>query len=175
MVRIKKFNKKLVAVYHGLGGDPSPDRISLLELKGYDVIYPHIDYELEWKKDRCRSVFDTQVELAKSVDLIIGFSLGGYMAFELSGALNKNCILINPALDRDRTKLEIKHFDINRGDEYGFIDVYLGEYDTLIDKSITLKYLRSIGVDFKYSIVTGMGHRTPIEYFSEIINKSKIV
>jgi len=175
MIEIKRFNSKSVVVYHGLGGSPSQDRIDCLESMGYKVIYPHIDYELEWKKDRCRSVFDTQVELAKNVDLIIGLSLGGYMAFELSGVLNKNCILINPALDRDRTKLEIKHFDINRGDEYGFIDVYLGEYDTLIDKSITLKYLRSIGVDFKYSIVSGMEHRTPIEYFSEIINKSKIV
>lgn len=174
-MKIRRFNSKSVIIYHGLGGSPSQDRIDCLESLGYDVIYPHIDYELEWKKDECRSIFESQVELAKNVDLMIGLSLGGYMAFELSGILNKNCILINPSLDRDKTKLDIKHFDINRGDEYGFIDVYLGENDVLIDKNITIKYLSSRDIDFKYSIVNGMEHRTPIEYFSEIINKSKII
>jgi len=174
-MKIRRFNSKSVIIYHGLGGSPSQDRIDCLESLGYDVIYPHIDYELEWKKDECRSIFESQVELAKNVDLMIGLSLGGYMAFELSGILNKNCILINPSLDRDKTKLDIKHFDINRGDEYGFIDVYLGENDVLIDKNITIKYLSSRDIDFKYSIVNGMEHRTPIEYFSEIINKSKTI
>ena len=175
MIKIKRFNSKSVIVYHGLGGSPSQDRIDCLESIGYKVIYPHIDYELEWRKDKCRSIFDSQVDLAKNVDLIIGLSLGGYMAFELSGILNKNCILINPALNRDITKLDIKYFDINHGDEYGFMDVYLGENDTLIDKNITLEYLKDRNVDFKYSIVNGMEHRTPIEHFSEIVNKSKIV
>lgn len=175
--KFENFNKgKSIAVFHGLGGDISPDRIALLKSEGYDVIlYDHIDFEMEWDKDKCKSLFQNQLSKVKDIDLIMGFSLGGYLAFELAGYLSKNLILVNPALDRDKTRLNIKYFDIIHKRNFKKIEVFLGENDTLIDKSITIDYLNINNIDFTYKIIGGMEHRTPIEYFTQIINKSKLI
>lgn len=87
-MKIKKFNDKSIAIYHGLGGSPIDDRVEYLKNIGYNnILYPHIDYENEWSKDRCRSLFYDQIDKIKDVDVIIGNSLGGYLAFELAGSI----------------------------------------------------------------------------------------
>ena len=174
-MKIRRFNNKTAVVYHGFGGSPSSDRIEYLESIGYNVIYPHIDYEEEWNKDRCLSLFRDQLNIAKKSDLIIGISLGGYIAFEISGYLSKDIILINPALDRTKTKLNIKKFNIDSKTNYGKIEVFFGENDTVIDSDITINYLNRNSISFDYSIIENMEHRLPFDKFLDIINKSKLI
>jgi predicted esterase YcpF (UPF0227 family) len=175
-MKIRKFNSdRTVVVYHGFGGYPSIDRIKYLEEIGYKVIYPHIDYEMEWNKDMCSSLFKKQLIINKKSDLIIGISLGGYTAFELSGYLSKNIILINPAIDREKTKLDIRKFNIDSMSNYGKIEVFFGENDTVIDNSITIDFLNRRSVRFDYSIIKNMEHRVPIDKFIDIIKRSKLI
>jgi predicted esterase YcpF (UPF0227 family) len=188
-MKIRKLNNnKTVVVYHGFGGSPSSipkakpnmffratDRVEYLDSIGYNVIYPHIDYEMEWSKDRCLSLFKKQLIITKNSDIIIGISLGGYIAFELSGYLSKDVILINPAIDRTKTKLNIKEFDIDRISNYGKIEVFFGENDNVIENSITIDYLNRKSINFDYSIIKNMEHRVPIDKFKDIINKSKLL
>jgi hypothetical protein len=177
---IKRFDEiekgKSIAVYHGLGGQPAPDRIEYLKSIGFtEVYYPYIDFEEEWLKDKCKSIFQRELRNLRGIDLIMGFSLGGYLAFELGGQLSTNLILINPALDRGRTKLDIKSFDIDSKRNFGKIEVFLGSDDTLIDKNTTLDFLKKERINSEITIIEGMEHRTPMNYFREIINKSKLI
>ena len=177
---IKKFEDfedgKSIAIYHGLNGEPSPERSKLLESVGYnDIYYPHIDFDAEWEKDKGKSLFERELSLLRGIDLIMGFSLGGYLAFELAGHLSTNLILINPALDRSKTKLDIKHFDITTKRQFGKIETFLGANDYLVDKSITLNYLKENNIKSDITIIEGMEHRTPMNYFVEILNKSNLI
>ena len=177
---IKKFYEmesgKSIAVYHGLNGEPNPERIAYLKSVGYnEIYYPFIDFESEWEKDMGKSLFERELGLLRGIDLIVGFSLGGYLAFELAGHLSTNLILVNPSLDRSKTKLEIKSFDIPVKREFSKVEVFLGSDDILIDKNVTLNFLKSQNIKSDITIVDGMEHRTPINYFREIINKSKLI
>ena len=85
-------NRKVI-IYHGLGSQPSPTRNSLLTRKGFDVHADQFDYNSEWNLDMGKSLFERELSNAKSCDLIIGISFGGYLAYHLSKALGKNLIL----------------------------------------------------------------------------------
>jgi hypothetical protein len=176
---IKKFDQmpnKRVAVYHGLGGGPNPERISYLKSLGYrNIYYPFIDFEDEWDYDKGKSLFYSEVNALKNVDIIIGFSLGGYLAFELAGYLSKDLILVNPAIDRSKTKLAIKSFDIEPKRNFKKVEVFLGTADALIDKNIPINYLKELNIKADISMVEGMEHGTPINYFMDIVNKSKLL
>lgn len=167
-------SSKSVAVYHGYKGDPNPLRIDYLKSLGYeDIYYPHIDYDREWKKDKCKSLFERELKMIKGKDLIIGFSLGGYFSFELAGHSSTDLVLINPALDRSKTKLDVTFFDISTKRNFSRIEAFLGSNDTLIDKNDTINYLENFECDI--TIIEGMEHRTYIEYFKEICNKSNLI
>ena len=88
---------------------------------------------------------------------------------------NANLIMVNPSLDRDLTKLDIKWYDLPQKRNFGGIELYLGQDDTLIDKNVTLRYLRKNNINFKYCIVPGMDHGTPFGYYAKILHTSKFI
>lgn len=170
------FKNKSIAVYHGLGGSPSEDRIEYLESIGFNnILYPHIDFENEWNLDKGKSLFYNQLDKIKNVDIILGFSLGGYLAFNLAGHLSKNLIMVNPAIDREKTKLDIKKFDILEKFDFSKIEIFFGENDTLVPRELAIKYLEKSNIDSTQYIIDGMEHRTPIDNFIEICNLSNII
>lgn len=175
-MKIKKFNEKIISLYHGYGGSPSYDRVECLEEIGFtNIISDYIDYDYEWEIDECKSLFQRELIRSKNSDVIVGFSLGGYLAFELAGVLSKDLILVNPAIDRSITRLDIKSFDIEAKSNFKKVEVFFGENDTLIDKNVTIRYLHRKRINFNYYIIDGMAHRTPIEDFVEIINTSNLL
>lgn len=173
--KFENFNEKTICVYHGLNGSPSVERILTLRDLNYKVHYPHIDFNKEWNKDKLKSLFIEQLNIIKDFDIIMGFSLGGYLAFELAGYLSKPLILINPSLDRSKTKLDIKYIDIDSKNDFSDIEIFLGENDKLIDSDITLNFIKDKNIKANITIIKGMEHRTPINYFSEIVKNSKIL
>lgn len=80
---------------HGLHSEVNPHKVAILEEAGLEVIAPEIDYEVEQEKAYPRIkklVQDGQV------DVLIGSSMGGFMAYWLARELNKPALLFNPAL-----------------------------------------------------------------------------
>lgn len=174
--KFETFNRKSIAVYHGYGGEPSPDRIRFLESVGFSKIhYPYIDFDEEWELDKCKSLFRRELKSLKNINTLIGVSLGGYLAFELAGNLSKDLVLINPGLDRNKTRLDIKFFDIKPMRNFKKIETFLGSEDRLIDKSITLQFFKENKINSEIRIIDGMEHRLPLNYFEEIYNKSKLL
>ena len=165
-------SKKSVIVLHGLGGEPSPDRKQVLESLGWSVIYPHIDYEVEWDKDKGKSLFESMCR--QKFNLIIGISLGGYMGYHLSKKLGVDAILINPALDRSVTKTKISDFDIEYTPVKSNIEVFSGMDDTTVPTELIVNYLDKNDTEIEVNRVIGLEHRLPIRYFRYILNNSKI-
>jgi len=174
--KFETFNGKSIAVYHGYRGEPATDRIDFLKSVGFsEIYYPHINFDKEWKFDKCKTLFEREVKSIEDVDILIGISLGGYLAFELSGYTSKNLVLINPSLDRNKTKLDIKFFDIKSMRNFGKIETFLGSEDKLIDKRITLQFFEENKIKSDVKIIDGMEHRLPLNYFKEIYNKSNLL
>jgi len=173
---MKNFNDfgKSVAIYHGYGGGGGKIIPRFMKSVGFDKIhYPEINYDREWYLDKCKSMFNRELRNIKDIDLIIGFSLGGYTAFELAGQLSKNLILVNPAIDRSKILLDIKSFDISPIRNFSGVEVYLGSEDDLIDGQWTIDYLHKLNIDSDIYVVNGMEHNTSISEFRKIINNSK--
>lgn len=180
----ESYSNKSVIMYHGYWSsiddpdyspEPDYDRMEVLEDMGIQSVTDVIDYDQEWYLDRCRTLFLIEAEKAKKFDVIMGSSLGGYMAYKLAGHLSKDLILINPAIDRSVTRLDIKEFDCPNGKNFKKVEVFLGERDMLIDKRITMNYLKKEGVKCDAYLVPRMEHRTPIHFFESIVRSSKIL
>lgn len=175
---IKKFeelNSKKVVIYHGLGSKPAPLRNRLLEKIGYEVTCDFFDYEYFWDLDEGKSLFEQELKKSASTDLIIGISFGGYLAYHLAKALNKNLVLINPALDRNKSKTKIKDFDIEYESHKINIECFFGQNDTSVPKEYNMDYLQREKDPFSCYIIPEMAHRVPNEYFMEIIKRSKLI
>jgi hypothetical protein len=173
--KFESFGKKKVIIFHGLGGSPSLDRTSIMEDIGYTVEYPHIDYVYEWELDKCKSLFERTLNLSKDCDLVIGVSLGGYLGNLIANNLGIDCILINPALDRDKTKLDIKDFDCEKKLNNCDSEIYLGKLDTLIPMEITLDYIKNNNIKSNVSIIDNMEHRCNMRNFLKILKLSKFI
>jgi len=84
------------AIYiHGLHSEINPHKIAILEEAGLEVIAPEIDYEAEQGKVYPRI---KKLMVEEQVDVLIGSSMGGFMAYWLARDLNKAALLYNPAL-----------------------------------------------------------------------------
>lgn len=173
--RFERFGHTPVSVYHGAGGRPAKDRIDLLSSMGYEVLYPFIDFEKEWDLDRCKSLFQRELNSIKDVDILVGFSLGGYLAYLLAKHTGKDLILVNPSLDRSKSLLKVREFDVEDMNNLGKVEVFFGENDTLIPKESQIDFLNKNNINFTQYIVKDMEHRTPINKFEEIINRSSIL
>ena len=105
-------------------------------------------------------------------DLIIGSSMGGYVADILAEKYGKPAILFNPAL-HNRT-FEPAIYPPFAGEEAEIQEkkvVVLGKEDDVIPLYITKIMLEN---NFNYKIVIEeMGHRVPLNIFINIINKYK--
>ena len=166
---------KVCVLYHGLGSKPAPSRINMLNDEGYVVLCEQFDYHKEWEEDRGESLFKRELKKIRKVDLIVGISFGGYLAYKLSKATGIDTLLINPALNRDRSKSVIKHYNTGDFNEKSKVEIFFGESDTSVTKEYTHEYLESVEQEYISHIVKGMAHRIPDSYFKYIIENSKLI
>lgn len=169
-----KLDKSCV-IYHGLGSKPAESRTKMLNKLGYVVISEQHNYHDEWDKDKGSSLFNRELKKINKVDLIIGISFGGYLAYQLSKSTGIDVMLINAAIDRDKSKSVIKHFNIWYGDKPSNIELFFGENDTSVPKELAMEYLSSKKEDYIYHIIPEMAHRIPDRYFEEILQKSNLI
>ena len=179
---------KKVIFLHGYGGEPIPEITEIFKAIGWQTIQHHIDYDLEWDKDRCKSITEKVAEDGRDCDLIIGLSLGGYTAHLVSNQLGKDCILINPGIDREKSEVflgnqfptggeieDVKDFDFHMEFNKCRLEVFLGGRDFQIPNSRTIDYLEKMGIKADVHILEDMYHVFNIEEFIDIIKMSKFI
>ena len=148
---------KKIIYLHGLESEPGGPKVSFLAEKGM-VYAPAMDYET-------LDLHEFILTLGMP-DLIIGSSMGGYVADVIGSRLGVDVLLFNPAL-HNRT-IPVSH-------EYFFEDykrtIILGTEDNVINPEITKKLWPVYDNSAIFDEVEGMGHRTPLDVFINMYNK----
>lgn len=120
---------------HGLHSHPNPDKIKILEEAGLEVIAPFIDYEKEQGGVYPRL---KALAIAQQVEVLIGSSMGGFMAYWMAYDLNKPALLYNPALYFDSMKPFIPKVET---ETIPYLYVCIGEKDKTVDPQLLRTYL----------------------------------
>lgn len=157
---------KKVLYLHGLESKQGGKKVGFLA-KEFCVYAPEMDYGdpmLQNWVDFIMRQFDP--------DIIIGSSMGGYVADILAQKYSKPAILFNPAL-HNRSFEPAIGYPI-KGEKAHIQEkkvVVLGKQDEVIPPYITKIMLEN---EFYYEIILEeMGHRTPLNIFIDTINKYK--
>jgi len=152
---------KKIVYLHGLESKSGGSKVSFLAEKG--MIYaPNMDY--------------VTLDLNEFIltlgmpDLIIGSSMGGYVADIIGSQLGVDVLLFNPALS-NHNRTVIKEFNVDYGSQKYKRTIVLGTEDNVIDPEVTKKLWSVYGNHAKYDEVEGMGHRTPLDVFINMYNK----
>ena len=153
-----KVMKKIVYL-HGLESESGGTKVSFLAEKGM-VYAPNMDYV----------TLDLQefILTLGMPDLIIGSSMGGYVADIIGSQLGVDVLLFNPAL---HNRTVIKEFNVDYGSQKYKRTIVLGTEDDVINPEITKKLWSVDGNHAKYDEVEGMGHRTSLDVFINMYNK----
>ena len=150
---------KKIVYLHGLESEPGGTKVSFLAEKGM-VYAPAIDYET---LDLNEFIFTLGMP-----DLIIGSSMGGYVADIIGSQLGVDVLLFNPAL-HNRTL--IREFNEDYGSQPYKRTIVLGTEDKVINPELTKKLWSVKGNEAIHDEVEGMGHRTPLDVFINMYNK----
>jgi len=148
-----------IVYLHGLESEPGGTKVSFLAEKGM-VYAPAMDYET---LDLNEFILTLGMP-----DLIIGSSMGGYVADIIGSQLGVDVLLFNPAL-HNRTL--IREFNEDYGSQPYKRTIVLGTEDKVINPELTKKLWSVKGNEAIHDEVEGMGHRTPLDVFINMYNK----
>ena len=154
-----------VAFFHGLESPHRSEKNEILERTfGEENVYaPAMDYHNP-------ELFSTVLKhlTENPVDLIVGSSMGGYFAHNLSTHLNKPSLLFNPALHSRSFEPQFVNFGNHRPTQV-FV---LGRQDDIINPMETLKLIANPGCDWEMFIgLESMEHRIPADIFTKWITE----
>tara|TARA_Y100000389_G_scaffold172426_1_gene180820 strand:+ start:49 stop:540 length:492 start_codon:yes stop_codon:yes gene_type:complete len=160
-------NKKILYL-HGLESGQGGPKVDFLAKKGF-VHAPELDYTRS-------DIFPFLISAVEEFepDVIIGSSMGGYSAFILGALYKIPVVAFNPALHSRTLEPNFPKFVKEHIPEN--LHVVIGEKDTVISGKRTLDWLKDHLKDkyMKYEIhhVKTMGHRVPLDVFSDMYNKT---
>lgn len=148
-----------IAFFHGLESSSVSDKSEYLQEK-YDFVYcPTMDYK---DKDIYQKTLNEIKDM--NLDLLIGSSIGGWMAYCLSRDTGIPTVLFNPAFHSRSVE-----FITELGNRISTHVVVLGKNDTIINPDISKWYIENIALgNFKICIENNE-HRTPIKTFCKYI------
>lgn len=143
-------------------------KIDWLREQGHIVHNPLLDYKSDGK-----TIFTDLEHICElnRIDLIIGSSMGGHLAFHLGNKYNIATLLFNPSLAKNKTaKPDVRVFE----NESVLHTIVLGENDNIVISENTISFLKDKNVNFVHTFESNE-HRTPIEilkkHFDLLIQK----
>jgi len=150
---------KKIVYLHGLESESGGPKVSFLAEKGM-VYAPNMDYVT---LDLSEFIFTLGMP-----DLIIGSSIGGYVADIIGSQLGVDVLLFNPAL---HNRTVIKEFNEDYGSQPYKRTIVLGTEDHVINPEITKNIRPKWDNEATFDEIEGMGHRTPLDVFINMYNK----
>ena len=148
---------KRIIYLHGLESEPGGPKVSFLAEKGM-VYAPEMNYE-------SLNLHEFIYTLGMP-DLIIGSSMGGYVADVIGSRLGVDVLLFNPALHNREIAVSHEYY----GESYKRT-IILGTEDNIINPEITKDIRPKWDNDATFDEIGGMGHRTPLDIFINMYNK----
>jgi len=148
---------KKIVYLHGLESEAGGTKVSFLAEKGM-VHAPIMDYET--------LDLDEFIYTLGMPDLIIGSSMGGYVADIIGSRLGVDVLLFNPALHSRSIGLDYKYYS-----NLYKRTIILGTEDNIINPKYTKKLWDIFNNEAIFDEIEGMGHRTPLDIFINMYNK----
>ena len=148
---------KKIVYLHGLESEQGGTKVSFLAEKGM-VYAPEMNYET--------LDLDEFIYTLGMPDLIIGSSMGGYVADIIGSRLGVDVLLFNPALHNREIDPEYEYYS----NPYKRT-IILGTEDNVIDPETTKKLWPVHHNEAIFEEIEGMGHRTPLDVFINMYNK----
>ena len=148
---------KKIVYLHGLESEPGGTKVSFLATKGA-VYAPAMDYKT--------LDLDEFIYTLGMPDLIIGSSMGGYVADIIGSRLGVDVLLFNPALHSREIDPDYEYYN----NKYKRT-IILGTEDDVIDPELTKKLWSVYDNVTTIDEVKDMGHRTPLDVFINMYNK----
>ena len=148
---------KKIVYLHGLESEAGGTKVSFLAEKGM-VYAPEMDYET--------LDLDEFIYTLGMPDLIIGSSMGGYVADIIGSRLGVDVLLFNPALHSREIDPGYEYY----GNTYERT-IVLGTEDDVINPETTKKLWPISANSPNFDEIEGMGHRTPLDVFINMYNK----
>ena len=148
---------KKILYLHGLESEQGGPKVDYLSNNCY-VHAPSMNYKT---LDLHKFILSDYIP-----DLIIGSSMGGYVADIIGSRLGVDVLLFNPALHS--RKIDVNHEYFNNTYKRTII---LGTEDDVINPELTKKLWSVYGNHAEYDEIEGMGHRTPLDIFTNMYNK----
>ena len=147
-----------VMYLHGLESKPGGEKVEFLE-KHFEVLAPECDYKNN------ENIFFDLLSQAQDFqpDIIIGSSMGGYMAYYISQHLNRPIILFNPALAYQPIKRVVKV-----GPHKPSVFLGLGFYDEVVPSFSSFNILGDSIINASFGKHT---HQTPFYFFTKVIRE----
>jgi uncharacterized protein len=148
---------------HGPDGFLSDEKRAVLSVYT-QVVAPLMDY-----RTNPAAYYDLlSVANEEKIDIIIGTSMGGCMAFHLSLHLGLQALLFNPALPFRSVGIDLPAQDKVRGT---YLRVIIGGQDDIIDAVQNVAWLATHEkgeMDIRWRNM--LGHRIPIDVFEEEVS-----
>ena len=148
-----------VLYLHGLGGKQDKKQLKVLKSLGFKCIAPNINY----KKGNC---WDKLANM--EFDVVIGHSLGGYLAYYLSNLKKVPCLMFMPDFDDNIRKIQPVPNEVLNLPKYGKKRALIATLDSALDRTHQKKFLKEIKT-YKEKI----DHDVPIEIFSKYCKRFK--
>ena len=148
---------KKIVYLHGLESLQGGEKVEFLASKG-SVYAPAMNYE-------SLNLHEFILTLGMP-DLIIGSSMGGYIADVIGSRLGVDVLLFNPALHSRTIPVNHEYYS----NQYKRT-IVLGTEDDVIDPETTKKLWSVHGNHAKYDEIKGMGHKIPFLKFANMYNK----
>lgn len=147
---------------HGLSSALGPEKRKILEKYG-KVFSPSIDYKTE------SNAIGLMVEQYKNekIKVVIGSSMGGFLGYHISSALQVPSLIFNPALAARSVYQKIPTY---KKSYYSLRQIVLGTKDDVINPKDTLSFLSKTldeHTDYHIHIRQDIKHQIPIDVFKE--------
>lgn len=133
-----------------------------LEEQGHSVFEPPHDFYQNMDE-----IFPTAESACEenSFDLVVGSSVGGFVAYWLSQKYHIPAILFNPSLIPSNTPKPLPPKGANLDQKP--LAVLFGRHDDIVDPQQNLEYLLGKHKDLDYVWLENVGHRIPFDVFME--------
>ena len=156
---------KKILYLHGLESKQGGEKVGFLA--GQACVYaPAMDYREEDLHGKVHNII-----MKFKPDLLIGSSMGGYVAHEFAKAFNLPAILLNPAIHSRSFEPDLDTYILSYDTSFQEHQiVVLGTEDKVIDPERTKEIFQG---DNRFIIeeVEEMGHRLELDIFINIYNK----
>jgi len=146
-----------IAYLHGLNSDPNIEKVSYLESVSDNVYAPFINHM------NPTSYKNILKEIkSRNIDLIIGSSMGGWFAYNISTLTGIPTLQFNPGLQGRSVDPAVTSG--NKQANHIFV---FGKKDSIIDPVKTRSWIRDNIKGKHTSYTESNGHRTPIDIFKK--------